>query len=345
MISFLVYTDNDGIINEIRLSEPPYLLSRLNVPITQIFYDNERDVIIELISEIMGTNIDDLPIFRLKDKDLPIRIHVTTADKRKIVFGIDDDAYLQIRESSAMKCLLRDLISVFNVSSGEIHTLDKEMVQMNFEQIQMLNNRLVNTERALQRERAKLQVLNKELNNRLVKDALTGLVSRYQYRAEIEHAIAIAPGERGIFVFIDIDDFKRVNDTYGHHVGDQYLIEFAARLQNIPIENSVKMRISGDEFGFFTHRIRSDVKVEMFRIWELIGEHILFGPINTDAGEIPISVSAGMSSYGEDTTDIYDLIEYADFAMYRAKRSGKNRYAVFDALEYDKAKVETRIQP
>ncbi|MPM44362.1 hypothetical protein SDC9_91040 [bioreactor metagenome] len=239
-----------------------------------------------------------------------------------------------------MKRLLRDLVSAFYISSGEIQMLDKETVQMNFEQIQMLNNRLVNTERILQRERSKLQVVNKELNNRLVKDALTGLVSRYQYRAEIEHTIASAPKEKGIFVFIDIDDFKKVNDTHGHQIGDMYLIEFADRLQGIPLEGSVKMRISGDEFGLFAHRITGDVTDEMARIWDLIKSHILFGPIKAEDSDIPLSVSAGMACYGEDTTDIYDLIEYADFAMYKAKRSGKNRYAVFGLEEYEKTKEE-----
>lgn len=340
LISLLVYTDTDGIINEIRLSEPPYLISRLNVPLSGIFNDAEKERINDILTGIRGTNIEDLPIFTLKDKGLPIRLHISTAGKRKIVFGIDDDSFLQISENTTMKRLLRDLVSAFNISSGEIQMLDKEMAQMNFEQIQMLNNRLVNTERVLQRERAKLQVLNKELNNRLVKDALTGLVSRYQYRAEIEHTIASAPNERGIFVFIDIDDFKKVNDTHGHQIGDMYLIEFANRLQAIPIEGSVKMRISGDEFGFFAHRITGDVTDEMAHIWELIRSHILFGPIKTEGGDIPLSVSAGMACYGEDTTDIYDLIEYADFAMYIAKRSGKNQYAVFDLEDYEKTKEE-----
>lgn len=343
MISLLVYTDNDGMINEIRLSEPPYLISRLNVPISGIFNDDEKDRVKEIISGISGTNMDDLPLFTLKENGTPIRLHISPAGKRKIVFGIDDDTFRQTGENTAMRRLLRDLISSFYISSAESQTLDKDVVQMNFEQIQMLNNRLVNTERILQRERSKLQVLNKELNNRLVKDALTGLISRYQYRAEIEHTIASAPKERGIFVFIDIDDFKKVNDTHGHQTGDLYLIEFANRLQSIPLENSVKMRISGDEFGFFVHRVKNDVGDEMLRIWELIKKHILFGPINTDAGDIPVTVSAGMSSYGRDTTDIYDLIEYADFAMYRAKKSGKNRYAVFSSEEYNKTKVDMRI--
>ena len=340
MISFLVYTYIDGTIKEIRLSEPPYLVSRLNVPLTEIFHDDEKRSVKEALAGTNRNIIDDLPCFRLKDGGLPLRLHVTTSGGRKIVFGIDDDSFAELRESPAMKNLLRDLISAFNISSAEMQMLDKEVVQMNFEQIQMLNNRLVNTERVLQRERAKLQELNRELNNRLVKDALTGLVSRYQYRAEIEHTIASSPDETGIFVFIDIDDFKKVNDTHGHQIGDMYLIEFANRLQAIPIEGSVKMRISGDEFGFFAHRITGDVKDEMAHMWELIRSHILFGPIKTEGGDIPLSVSAGMACYGEDTTDIYDLIEYADFAMYIAKRSGKNQYAVFDLEDYEKTKEE-----
>lgn len=342
MISLLVYTNIDGVIDEIILSEPPYLISGINVSLTKIFDEDEKDRIKEILAGAKSTNIDDLPLFRLKNNDLPIRLHITAAGGRKIVFGIDDDSFLQIRESSAMKNLIRDLISAFGISYAEAQMLDRETVQMNFEQIQILNNRLVNTERALQREQAKLQVLNKELNNRLVKDALTGLVSRYQYRAEIEGAIASAPAEKGVFVFIDIDDFKKVNDTYGHHAGDEYLIEFAKRLQSIPIEGSVKMRISGDEFGFYTHMAKGDLKDEMAQIWELIKSHILFAPIRTEAGEIPLSVSAGMASYGKDTTEIYDLIEYADFAMYKAKRSGKNRYAVFDPADYEAVKAETR---
>ena len=96
----------------------------------------------------------------------------------------------------------------------------------------------------------------------------------------------------------------------------------------------------GDEFGLFAHRITGDVTDEMARIWDLIKSHILFGPIKAEDSDIPLSVSAGMACYGEDTTDIYDLIEYADFAMYKAKRSGKNRYAVFGLEEYEKTKEE-----
>ena len=99
------------------------------------------------------------------------------------------------------------------------------------------------------------------------------------------------------------------------------------------------MRISGDEFGLYLHGHEHPDAEYMEKIWEFIKKHVLFGPIVTDSGDIPLSVSVGMAAYGEDTKEVYDLIEYADFAMYNAKRSGKNQYAVFDAAEYEKNKV------
>lgn len=342
MISFLIFTDDQGIIMEIRLSEPPFFISRLNLPITEIFKNDEGSKIKKLLAQKFVTSFDDLPGFKLKNDDISIRLHVITTGKRKMLFGLDDESFQKIKGNNVTKKLLSDLLLSFNRSSADFQLLDKDMVQMNFEQIQLLNNKILNTERALQKERLKLEILNKELNNRLVKDTLTGLVSRYQYRAEIEQCIASAPDKNGVFVFIDIDDFKRVNDTYGHAVGDKYLIEFARRLESIPIENSVKMRISGDEFGLYLHGHEHLDTEYMYKIWEFIQKYVLYGPISTDSGDTPLTVSAGMASYGEDTKEVYDLIEYADFAMYKAKRSGKNRCEIFDSLEYARSNINLR---
>jgi GGDEF domain-containing protein len=63
-------------------------------------------------------------------------------------------------------------------------------------------------------------------------------------------------------------------------------------------------------------------------------------PIHTDAGDLPICCSLGMAVYNKDTTNLFELIEYADFAMYKAKRSGKNSYCVFDKITYEAEKNE-----
>lgn len=194
----------------------------------------------------------------------------------------------------------------------------------------------------LEKANASLNMVNADLNNRLVKDPLTGLISRYQYRSEIEMSIASAPSKKGIFTFIDMDDFKGINDTYGHLAGDKYLVGFAERMRKLTINNTLKIRIAGDEFALFTYGLDHIDDSVIEQIWEQIQRHVLSKPLQFDGIELPYSISAGIAVYGEHTFDIYDLIDYADFAMYQAKRSGKNQYCVFDAVEYAKAKQDKK---
>ena len=187
-----------------------------------------------------------------------------------------------------------------------------------------------------------LNRVNRDLDNRLVRDALTGLVSRYQYRQEIELAISLAPEKRGIFTFVDLDDFKRINDTYGHAAGDRYLKEFADRLGRLPFENIICMRIAGDEFGFYIHGYDTVEKADIRAIWDRMKELVLKRPVQLGDVQEKVFCSAGMAVYGRDTENVYELIEYADFAMYEAKKSGKNSFSEFDPERYRKAKASKR---
>ena len=174
--------------------------------------------------------------------------------------------------------------------------------------------------------------MNLDLNNRLVKDPLTGLVSRYQYRSEMQRVINANPQALGLFAFIDIDAFKHVNDTYGHAVGDEYLVAFAKRLASLTSEGRlIAMRIAGDEFGLYMHELAS-VDDEIYRKFEV---YVTERPLSTSIGELAISCSVGFAVYNRDTTNLFELIEYADWAMYQAKRGGKHGYRVFDKLLYD----------
>lgn len=205
---------------------------------------------------------------------------------------------------------------------------DSEQVEM----IQALMAELRERKQLLEEANTRLNRLNEDLNNRLVKDSLTGLVSRYQYRAEMEFLIGQDPGKLGIFVFIDIDDFKSINDKHGHGVGDKYLVEFADRLRRLPIKDIVCMRISGDEFGLFIYGLEECKAQTIEGVWKQMKHHVMSGPITVNGRGLPLAISAGMAVYGVDTTEIFDLIECADQAMYAAKRRGKNRYSVYSAV-------------
>ena len=146
------------------------------------------------------------------------------------------------------------------------------------------------------------------------------------------------PDKLGIFVFIDIDHFKEINDTYGHRTGDAYLQIFSKRLQQIDFSNKICMRISGDEFGLFLHGFTSVDETDMQNIWNEIETKVLSGPAIIDGISVPFRCSAGMAVFGLDTREVYDLIEYADFAMYQAKKKGKNQFQRFDMNLYRKEK-------
>jgi diguanylate cyclase (GGDEF)-like protein len=209
-------------------------------------------------------------------------------------------------------------------------------VGRNFEQIQKLNNELINTQRRLQQANRQLEILNEELNNRLVKDPLTDLVSRYQYRSEILRVISEKPEAEGFFMFIDIDNFKEINDTYGHSTGDTCLVEFSRRLVRVNLGYpAICMRIAGDEFGIYMHGTNLPATSFARSFWQQFSRTVIGEPIETEAGLLPLSCSAGLAVYNRDTANIYELIDYADWAMYTAKRSGRNTFRIFSRESYD----------
>ena len=239
----------------------------------------------------------------------------------------------------ALRKMIYNFMKVLHMYDGKVITDNERIMRFQFEQIQKLNNDLLKTQRQLQKANAQLKRANEVLNNRLVKDALTGLVSRYQYREEIDMLIKTSPDKKGIFTFIDIDDFKRINDNYGHNVGDIYLKIFAKRLSMLNFENAIFMRISGDEFGVYIHGYDEVNDDYIKKVWEEIEDKILSSQFEIQDNKHFIYCSAGMAVYPNDTDSVFELIEYADFAMYKAKKSGKNSYRRFNKSDYLSEKV------
>lgn len=331
MISFLVKVDRFGILEEIFWSDPVWLISEAQHSIFSIFPDDHVE---HLKENFKSSLLSDRPVCSqekhpIKGLDVSIQCHLAVIQEHVLVFGHNGASGDYPIDRFMIAVLEQSIRSQFGDSSTTNH----------FEQIQMLNNELMNTHRKLQKANAQQKRLNEDLNNRLVKDSLTGLVSRYQYRSEMESTIAKAPHGIGMFCFIDIDNFKGINDTYGHAIGDEYLIEFAKRLRSIPSESAtIPIRIAGDEFGLYIHDIKTDRKTFSDTLWENFKNSVTSTPIATTCGNLPISCSLGMAFYALDANDIYTLIDYADFAMYKAKQAGKATFMLFDPIEYKEAK-------
>jgi len=159
-------------------------------------------------------------------------------------------------------------------------------------------------------------------------DTLTGLPNRARLRDMISDAIqACAAGKHVALAFLDVDNFKDVNDTLGHSAGDELLVEFARRLRAQIQPGDMLGRLGGDEFVVvLPNRDAAEAATVASRMTEAF---VL--PLRIGTREVPMSASIGISIYPDNATDIDTLIQQADAAMYKAKRAGRSTYRFFSA--------------
>lgn len=178
-----------------------------------------------------------------------------------------------------------------------------------------------------ERERSLLES-QKELENLSNTDPLTKLPNRRLFNALLQHGISkvLRTKKHLAVIFLDLDQFKQINDTLGHNVGDILLQEVAFRLRKTLRESDTLARIGGDEFnilieGFDRHSDLEPILTKIIDSFRL--------PFHCSENEIRISSSIGVSVFPEDGESISDLIKNADLAMYRSKDTGRNRYSFF----------------
>lgn len=172
-------------------------------------------------------------------------------------------------------------------------------------------------------------------------DTLTGLPNRFTLAVHLEHALARAEraGEKIGLMFIDLDNFKTVNDTLGHHVGDLLLCEVARRITGAVRKSDIVARIGGDEFVVVLEstRLPADGGMVAQKIIERLGESV---PI--DGHDLHTTPSIGIAIYPDDGVSIDTLMKNADVAMYHAKSAGRNNYQFY--AEHMNQAAAVRIQ-
>ncbi len=164
-------------------------------------------------------------------------------------------------------------------------------------------------------------------------DALTGLSNRSLFQMRLGEEIVAGGGKRQLALLImDLDRFKEVNDTFGHHVGDDLLRQIAPRLRAAVRESDTVARLGGDEFAVLLPAI------DRQGAWEVAHRlrHALEAPFTLDAGgftcTISVSGSIGIALGPDHGTDAHTLLRCADVAMYVAKRTGRGQ-AVYSSTE------------
>lgn len=154
-------------------------------------------------------------------------------------------------------------------------------------------------------------------------DGLTKIFNRVAIEKKISTHILENPDEPGLVLLLDLDNFKQINDVFGHIEGDNFLIELAAKLKNFCRSTDIIGRLGGDEFMIFMHRVKDkDIDALVSRIIKGVRKEYCQSDICFE-----VTASVGIAHYPKDGGSFSELYHCADLALYDAKRSGKNCYA------------------
>lgn len=178
-------------------------------------------------------------------------------------------------------------------------------------------------------------------------DSLTGLLNRRALLSRLDEAFSTRrkEGGYGALLFIDLDNFKTLNDSQGHHVGDEFLVQVTQRIRNCTREGTMVARIGGDEFIVLipripgsredAHRAAADVANRVLRA---LRPNFQFGHVRHDA-----SASIGAVVFDGGEADSSEILKRADIAMYRAKNGGRNNVAAYDPEAMDAETMQIKL--
>lgn len=210
--------------------------------------------------------------------------------------------------------------------------------------------RLIRTKRQLESQNEELhdlyeQIFNseEELKKLVYFDSLTKLPNRIALTNDIQEHVKQQESITAALMIIDIDNFKYINDTLGHHFGDEFLIEIAKIFLNLSSQSIRVYRIGGDEFAFLVTASMPQIEMAAQEIMNCFHK-----PIYMDKIKIHTTLSMGIAVYPFAGKTVQQLLKNADIAMYEAKQRGKERYVFFDdVMNYriiEKTKIEHNLQ-
>ncbi len=229
----------------------------------------------------------------------------------------DEDLEREFIEAGAQDVLFKSEIALKHLTRAITHARSRHLL-----------------ERQLQDSHERLRALAEN-------DSLTGLANRYYFDESLRAAIPRAKRQNDqlALLFLDLDNFKIINDSLGHIIGDQVLKEVAQRLLSVVRAGDIVCRLGGDEFAVLAHNFDSQEAISQLaqRILDDLRQPIMVGKI-----ENIISTSIGIATYPDAGQNAGDLLKAADLAMYRAKQGGRNNYQFFSLAM--QAQMQERIR-
>jgi len=291
-------------------------------------------------------------------KDIELRADIIAVRQALKSFkSIAQQRYINFSESIPGSSIDSQLDTVFHdfmqqaelVQTQVQHQINRELRQYRYISMALifisaimsilLSNFLYNREKhraklleSLTQASSSIEQKNKELHQLAHYDSLTGLPNRILFQDRLEHAIAHATRTDSniALLFIDLDNFKYVNDQYGHQAGDELLKLVSHRITDCVRIDDTVVRISGDEFVVILPEIEglNSAIVVANKVAETIVD-VMQQPFYLTGPTVYISSSIGVALYPEDSSDGDELIKLADNAMYHAKETGKNNFQFY----------------
>jgi diguanylate cyclase (GGDEF)-like protein/PAS domain S-box-containing protein len=192
----------------------------------------------------------------------------------------------------------------------------------------MAEKELRNKNQILQFQLEAIEKLQAELREQVIRDPLTGLYNR-RYLVETQErelAHALREGYKVGFVMIDIDHFKKVNDTFGHEVGDQVLRQLAALIKDQTRLGDIVCRYGGEEILVILLNVTRETAFQITDRWRIA---FMNSNLPVECGQAKCTISCGISIYPTHGGTANELITLADKAMYQAKAAGRNRVVIW----------------
>ena len=258
----------------------------------------------------------------------------------------DGDAFLRsvAAELSITSMAVATFLRTDGSVGGMISVLDEVPRNWTAAEVSILSEfgQMAATEQELRQILSDREMREQRLRHESVHDSLTGLPNRNLFMRRLSDATHRARrGQDGLFavLFLDLDGFKLVNDSMGHHVGDEMLISIARRLEACVRGGDIVARLGGDEFAILLERIIDvrDAAMVAERVQESLQVPLSIGGYeHATSASIGVALSTGASEQPE------YVLRSADIAMYRAKNTGRGRYEMFDRAMH--AEALTRLQ-
>jgi two-component system, cell cycle response regulator len=179
--------------------------------------------------------------------------------------------------------------------------------------------------------------LYRKMETMATTDGLTGLTNHRTFQQRFADLLerAARHGHRVALLLCDVDHFKKVNDTYGHPIGDEVLRRVARVLQEVPRKIDIPARYGGEEFAVLLDNV--DV-AQAKQVAERIRIEISRVVVESEKGPLSVTESIGIAAFPDDGKDRATLIERADLALYHAKHTGRNRVVTWAEAQAEKAK-------